>query len=126
MFDHTEKVRQHDLFRAVPSKPLKDNGKEGQEGQEDHVRAFRKPSEVEIDSLFLRVDSRKELEEEDRKQCASHAVLKDVAASFPSPEDEASDEENDQPNVVDLLLAKYTTFFDEVQSDSAKPAWIRL
>lgn len=118
LFDHTRKIRQYDHFRSIPSRALKDHDDEYEENQE---KASRKPSKSEIDLLFLRLDSRKELEEENRRAPVLPAVSNE-SSSF----DEESGQEEEGDDVVNLLLAKYTTVFDEPFAENVESEWIPL
>lgn len=118
LFDHTKKIRRHDLSLSVPSKPLReDKG----EDRDNHKKTPQKPTESEIDSLFLRLDSRKELEEENKRSRMSSSMENDSSTSV----DDAS-READGLRVVDLLLAKYTTVFDEAGAGKVEPIYMSL
>lgn len=118
LFDDTTRIRRHDLSLSVPSKPLREYKGED---RDHHTTTLRKPTESEIDSLFLRLDSRKELEEENKRFRTSSSMEDDSSASV----DDASREE-DGPRVVDLLLAKYTTVFDEAEAGKVEPIYMSL
>ncbi|MCJ1247660.1 hypothetical protein MMC30_004875 [Trapelia coarctata] len=120
LFDHSKKIRHYDQFRSVPSKALKDDDDDDEDGGHAAETSW-KPSKSEIDSLFLRVDSRKELEEENKRVRVSPPVSKKSSSSDgePSQEEEGSD-------VVELLLAKYTTIFDDLPAANVEPEWVPL
>lgn len=122
LFEHTKKVRRHDLFRAVPSKPLKGDG---YESPEDHGKVLQRPSKAEVDLLFLRVDSRKELEEENKTTRALPVGSKDSSEKPSSPSDRSPGHDEEGSDVVELLLAKYTTLFEEMQR-TTEPEWVPL
>ena len=121
LFDHTKKIRQHDLFRSVPSKALKDHNNDDEEDENSDAEPSKKPAKSEVDSLFLRVDSRKELEEENKRAPVAPAV-----SNVSSSSDGELREEETDADVVELLLAKYTTVFDEPPAANVEPAWIPL
>jgi len=151
LFEHSRRTRRQNLDDSVQtwhprekkesplSRPAAEFGPRGEFQRRDSQQPnterpeipqaqFRKPSKVASDSLYLRVDSRKAVEKENQQADADAALAAlsgesqdpDLPLAGQSPLDDRNSD------VVDKLLAKYTTLFNDEPRDRTVREWVRL